>query len=115
MKDEAKINEESDKEKLKSMQILNEADSMVFQTEKMIKDQEDKISEDDRKECETLISEIKLLVEAKNSEEAKSKMDILGQVLHRISTKLYEGQGGETKEESPGDEVFEDATYEESK
>jgi len=115
MKDEAKINEESDKEKLKSMQILNEADSMVFQTEKMIKDQEDKISEDDRKECETLISEIKLLVEAKNSEEAKSKMDILGQVLHRISTKLYEDQGGETKEESPGDEVFEDATYEESK
>jgi molecular chaperone DnaK len=115
MKDEAKINEEADKEKLKSMQILNEADSMVFQTEKMIKDQEDKISEDDKKECETLISEIKLLVEDKNSEEAKSKMDILGQVLHRISTKLYEGQGGETKEESPGDEVFEDATYEESK
>jgi len=115
MKDEAKINEEADKEKLKSMQILNEADSMVFQTEKMIKDQEDKISEDDKKECETLISEIKLLVEDKNSEEAKSKMDILGQILHRISTKLYEGQGGETKEESPGDEVFEDATYEESK
>ena len=116
MKDEAKINEEADKEKLKSMQILNEADSMVFQTEKMIKDQEDKISEDDRKECETLISEIKVLVESKNSEEAKSKMDILGQVLHRISTKLYEGQGGETKEEeSPGDEVFEDASYEESK
>ena len=116
MKDEAKINEEADKEKLKSMQILNEADSMVFQTEKMIKDQEDKISEDDRKECETLISEIKLLVEAKNSEEAKSKMDILGQVLHRISTKLYENQGGENKEEeSPGDEVFEDASYEESK
>jgi molecular chaperone DnaK len=116
MKDEAKINEESDKEKLKSMQILNEADSMVFQSEKMIKDQEDKISEDDKKECETLISEIKLLVETKNSEEAKSKMDILGQVLHRISTKLYESQGGETKEEeSSGDEVFEDASYEESK
>jgi molecular chaperone DnaK len=116
MKDEAKINEESDKEKLKSMQILNEADSIVFQSEKMIKDQEDKISEDDKKECETLISEIKLLVETKNSEEAKSKMDILGQVLHRISTKLYESQGGETKEEeSPSDEVFEDASYEESK
>ena len=43
-------------------------------------------------------------------------MDILGQVLHRISTKLYEDKGGENKEEeSPGDEVFEDASYEESK
>ena len=116
MKDEAKINEEADKEKLKSMQILNDADSMVFQTEKMIKEQEDKISEEDRKECEDLISEIKPLVEAKASEEVKSKIDILGQVLHRISTKLYESTSSESSgEESQGDEVFEDVSYEESK
>jgi molecular chaperone DnaK len=116
MKDEAKINEEADKEKLKSMQILNDADSMVFQTEKMIKEQEDKISEEDRKECEDLISEIKPLVEAKASEEVKSKIDILGQVLHRISTKLYESTSNESSgEESQGDEVFEDVSYEESK
>ena len=116
MKNEAKINEEADKEKLKSMQILNDADSMVFQTEKMLKDQEDKISEEDRKECEDLISEIKPLVESKASEEVKGKVEILGQVLHRISTKLYETQNPETpKEDSPGDEVFEDVAYEESK
>lgn len=116
MKNEAKINEEADKEKLKSMQILNDADSMVFQTEKMLKDQEDKISEEDRKECEDLISQIKPLVESKASEEVKGKVEILGQVLHRISTKLYENQNAETpKEDSPGDEVFEDVAYEESK
>ena len=116
MKNEAKINEEADKEKLKSMQILNDADSMVFQTEKMIKDQEDKISEEDRKECEDLISQIKPLVESKASEEVKGKVEILGQVLHRISTKLYETQNPETpKDDSPGDEVFEDVAYEESK
>jgi molecular chaperone DnaK len=116
MKNEAMLNEESDKEKLKSMQILNDADSMVFQTEKMLKDQEDKISEEDRKECEDLISEIKPLVESKASEEVKGKVEILGQVLHRISTKLYETQNPETpKEDSPGDEVFEDVAYEESK
>ena len=116
MKNEAKVNEEADKEKLKSMQILNDADSMVFQTEKMLKDQEDKISEEDRKECEDLISQIKPLVESKSSEEVKGKVEILGQVLHRISTKLYETQNAETpKEDSPGDEVFEDVAYEESK
>jgi molecular chaperone DnaK len=116
MKNEAMLNEESDKQKLKSMQILNDADSMVFQTEKMLKDQEDKISEEDRKECEDLISEIKPLVESKASEEVKGKVEILGQVLHRISTKLYETQNPETpKEDSPGDEVFEDVAYEESK
>lgn len=116
MKSEAKLNEEADKEKLKSMQILNDADSMVFQTEKMLKDQGDKISEEDKKECEDLISEIKPLVESKNSEEAKGKVEILGQVLHRISTKIYESQSSETpKEESPGSEEFEDVVYEESK
>lgn len=116
MRNEAKINEEADKEKLKSLQILNEADSVVFQTEKMLKDQEDKISEEDRKECEDLISQIKPLVESKASEEVKGKVEILGQVLHRISTKLYETQNPETpKEDSPGDEVFEDVAYEESK
>ena len=98
------------------MQILNDADSMVFQTEKMLKDQEDKISEDDRKECEDLISQIKPLVESKSSEEVKGKVEILGQVLHRISTKLYETQNPETpKDDSSGDEVFEDVAYEESK
>ena len=116
MKNEAKINEEADKEKLKAMKILNDADSMVFQTEKIIKEQEDKISEDDRKECETLISEIKPLIESKSSEEVKGKIEILGQVLHRISTKLYESQSTASPEEdSPTDEVFEDVAYEESK
>ena len=119
MKNEAKLNEEADKEKLKSMQIINDADSMVFQTEKMIKENSEKISNEDIKECEDLISEIKPLIESKNSEEVKSKVDILGQVLHRISTKLYENskesESDPKSDESPLDEIFEDVVYEESK
>jgi molecular chaperone DnaK len=119
MKNEAKLNEEADKEKLKSMQIINDADSMVFQTEKMIKENSEKISNEDIKECEDLISEIKPLIESKNSEEVKSKADILGQVLHRISTKLYESskesESDPKSDGSPLDEIFEDAVYEESK
>jgi molecular chaperone DnaK len=119
MKNEAKLNEEADKEKLKSMQILNDADAMIFQTEKMMKENSEKISNEDIKECEDLISEIKPLIESKNSEQVKSKVDELGEVLHRISSKLYEdskeSESDPKSDGSPLDEIFEDAVYEESK
>lgn len=116
MKEEAKANEESDREKLKSMQILNDADSMIFQAEKMIKENEEKISEEDKNECERIISEIKPLVESKDSEQIVSKMESLNKVLHTISTKIYGDPQQSTQGESSesGGEVFEDATYEEA-
>lgn len=117
MKDEAKANEESDREKLKSMQILNDADSMIFQAEKMIKENEEKISEEDKKECEDLISEIKPLIESKDSDQIVSKIETLNKVLHTISTKIYGDpqQSSQSETQQSEGEVFEDASYEEAK
>ena len=120
MKEEAKINEESDKEKLKSMQILNDADSMIFQAEKMAKENSDKISEEDKKELDDAISEIKPLIESKDSEGIVSKMESFNAILHKISTKIYGDsqnppQGETPSSENPGEEIFEDVFYEESK
>ena len=119
MKSEAKANEESDREKLKSLQILNDGDSMIFQTEKMLKEHSDKVSEEDKNECESIISEMKSLIEAKDSQGVSGKMESLNTILHKISSKIYESsntEGGSSEnDDNTGEEVFEDVSYEESK
>jgi molecular chaperone DnaK len=119
MKSEAKANEESDREKLKSLQILNDGDSMIFQTEKMLKEHSDKVSEEDKAECESIISEMKSLIEAKDSQGVSGKMESLNTILHKISSKIYESsntEGGSSEnDDNTGEEVFEDVSYEESK
>ena len=120
MKDEAKINEEADKEKLKSMQILNEADSMVFQIEKSLTDLGEKISDSDKETINSLITDIKALRETGDTETIESKMRELGEKMHEITKSIYatdqEPQAEQSDaENTQGSEDFQEAEFEEVK
>ena len=66
MKAEAKANEEADKKNLEKIQKMNEADAIIFQTEKSIKDLGEKIQEEEKTSIESTLESLK---EARKEEE----------------------------------------------
>ena len=66
MRDEAKANEEADKAEKERVDKINNADAMVFQTEKNLKEYGDKIPADKKTAIESACAELKKAVEAKN-------------------------------------------------
>ena len=91
--DEAKKFEAEDKKNKENIEIKNNADQLIYQTEKSLKDLEGKIDEADKKEVEEKLEALKKVAEGDNFEEIKSKTDELTEVFYRISQKAYEAAG----------------------
>ena len=114
---------DEDKRKKAKVEMRNSADSVVYQTRKMIEENEEKLSEDDTKpviekldELESLIVKEETPIPLEDIDEAaiQAKMSELEQSMHAISTKLYEAAAAEMaeeKEESDDDGVV-DADFE---
>jgi len=92
MKKEAEAHAEEDKKKKEMIDLKNQADSVIFQTEKLIKDSGDKIKEEDKKELEGKIEELKKVKDTDNIEEIKKKMEEMNEVAQRIGTAMYQQQ-----------------------
>ena len=90
MRKEAEEHAEEDKKKKEEADIRNEAEQMVFQTEKSIKDLGDKIDEKEKKEAEDLIKDLKEALEKDDIEEIKSKKEKLTEKAMALATKVYE-------------------------
>lgn len=102
------------------MQILNEADSMVFQIEKSLTDLGEKISDPDKEAINSLITDIKASRETGDIETIESKMRELGEKMHEITKSIYatdqEPQSEQSDtENSQGSEDFQEAEFEEVK
>jgi molecular chaperone DnaK len=102
MKDDALSNEKADKERLKLSQAKNELDGLIFQAEKMIKDFEEKTSEEERAKINSMIESAKETVKGEDVEKMESSTKDLVEALQEISTKVYAqeqanpGEAGET-------------------
>ena len=123
MRKEAEEHAEEDKKRKEEADLVNEAEQLVFQTEKSIKDLGDKITDDEKKEAEELIKDLKDALEKKDIEDIKTKKDKLQEKAMALATKVYENiqkeqQANEsnnaesTNEETKKDDV-QDASYEE--
>ncbi len=110
---EAESFAEEDKKKKEAIEIRNNADSIVYQTEKTLKDLEGKISEDEKSTVETKLEELKKSLEGEDNEDIKEKTDALTEAFYAISEKMYDqGEAGEgTGTEEQDDDVV-DADYE---
>ena len=114
---------DEDKRKKAKVEMRNSADSVVYQTRKMIDENEEKLSDEDTKpviekldELESLIVKDETPIPLEEIDEAaiQAKMSELEQSMHAISTKLYEAAAAEMAEEkddSDGDDVV-DADFE---
>ena len=121
MRKEAEEHAEEDKKRKEEADLLNEAEQLVFQTEKSIKDLGDKITEDEKKETEDLIKELKDALDKKDIEEIKNKKEKLQEKAMALATKVYENiqkeqqeaqNNTESTDETKKDDV-QDASYEE--
>ena len=87
---EAEQYAEEDKKRKAEIEERNKAESLVYETEKALKELEGKISDDEKNDVETAKEDLKKALEANNPEEIKEKTEALTEKFHAISTKLYE-------------------------
>ncbi len=87
---EAEANKEADEKRKEEAETRNEAEQLVFQTEKSIKDLGDKISKEDKEKAETEIKELKEALEKDNLDDIKTKKDKLQETAMAFATKVYE-------------------------
>jgi len=92
MKKEAEEHADEDKKKRESIDVKNEADSIVYSTEKLLKDNEDKISDAHKTQLKDGVEALKKAIESNESEDIKAKKDDLQKVVHEVSAELYKQQ-----------------------
>ena len=119
MKD-AEANKEADEKRKEEAEIRNNADSIVFATEKALADLGDKISENDKKEAEEKLDAAKKALEESDIEKIKTTSEELNKVAMNLAQKVYEqaakdsanNESNSNSSDSDHEKV-EDATYEE--
>lgn len=81
---------EEDKKKKEEVEVRNNADSMVYQTEKILNDLGDKVSEDEKSKVRAKLDELKKALEGDNVDEIKKKTEELTNEFHALSQKMYQ-------------------------
>ena len=113
MRKEAEANKEADEKKKEEVEVRNDAESLVFQTEKTIKDLGDKIDDDEKEEVEDEIKELKEALEKDDIDEIKEKKESLQEKAMKLATKVYEEAAKNRQAEENTEEKDED--YEDDK
>ncbi|MEE3344105.1 MAG: molecular chaperone DnaK [Bacilli bacterium] len=90
MRQEAEANKEEDEKKKELADAKNDAEQIIFMTEKAIKDLGDKVSDDDKEEAEKLIEKTKKAIESEDVEDIKSAKDKLLEKANAFASKVYE-------------------------
>jgi molecular chaperone DnaK len=106
---EAEVNKEEDKKKRETIDARNKADSIIFSTEKSLKEHGDKISETEKKAIEDGISDLKKSLESTDTEELKKKTQNLIQVSMKLGEAVYKSQQKDSSAKSNDNENQKDA------
>ena len=93
---DAEANAASDKEKREAVDAKNEADSLIYATEKGLKDLGDKVSAAEKQNIETAVAELKKAVESGNTADIKAKTESLKQASYKLAEEAYKQQGAQT-------------------
>ena len=120
MMKEAEANKEADEKRKQEAEVRNNADSIVFATEKALSDLGDKITEDDKKNAEEKLEAAKKALEGTDIDAIKNTSEELNKVAMDLAQKVYEqaakdnaNNESNTNSGSDDHEKVEDATYEE--
>ena len=114
---EAEENAEADKKRREEVDLRNEADQLIFTTDKTLKDLGDKVSEDEKKKAEEAKDALQKALDADDLEDIKAKKEALEQEVQQLSVKLYEQMAQEQQAQGADgqaeDDNIVDADYEE--
>ena len=112
MKKEAEANASEDAKKKEEVDKLNEADSMIFQTEKQIKEYGEKMTEEDKVSLTESVEKLKTSLKEKDMSSIDSQMEEITGKWQEISQKMYENTSEAPPKQSEGENVT-DVEYEE--
>ena len=93
MVQDAEANAAADKAKREEIDTKNEADSLVYQTEKTLKEMGDKISDADKQKIEDSVAALKKAIEGGNTTDIKAKSEELKQASYKMAEEMYKQQG----------------------
>ncbi len=122
MVNDAKKNESVDKEKKEKIDMINQAENLIYETEKNINENGDKLSPEEKSNLEQKVTDLKKAKETGNSEDLKSSIESLNTLWSSLASKMYnnnksnEGPKASTKEDKSkqkkNDGEIEDADFE---
>ena len=112
---EAEENREADEKKKNEADARNEAEQMIFATEKAIKDLGDKVDSKDKEKAEEQIKDLKEALEKDDIEDIKSKTEKLNESAMALATKVYEEAAKKAQEEQKDEEPKEEKKNKKSK
>ncbi len=118
MMKEAEANREADEKRKEEADTRNDAEQMIFQTEKAIKDLGDKVEESDKKDAEDKINALKEAMEKNEVDEIKKRCEELQEVTYKLAAKVYEqvnaqNAGGSEQSTEAKDDTVKEADFEE--
>ncbi|MEV6029099.1 Hsp70 family protein, partial [Streptomyces sp. NPDC052036] len=109
---EAEQHAEEDRNRREAAETRNQAEQLVYQTEKLIKDNGDRIPGDVRSETESALAELKETLKGEDSAEIRRALDKAAAAAQKIGSALYERartEGGTASEQSAADSGAKDA------
>jgi molecular chaperone DnaK len=115
MKQEAVLNAEADKLEKEKIDKLNGADSLIFQTEKQIKEFDEKLSEEDKTNLRNDLDSLKSAFSEKDISKIEESSNKLNTTWNEISTKMYQNVNDNQASSSSGTDEVQDADFEEVK
>jgi len=115
MKQEAEANAESDKIEKEKIEKLNQADSLIFQTEKQIKEMNDKLTDDNKNELNQALESLRTTYKEQKMTEIDSDIDTLNSTWHKISSAIYNSSTSQqpTSNQENVDSNTQDVNFEE--
>jgi len=109
MRKEAEEHKEEDEKRKEEAEVKNEAEALIFQTEKSLKDLKGKIEDDEKEEVEELIEDVKKALEKGDVEKIKDKKEALQEKAMALATKVYEQAAKERQENQDNEDDEEDS------
>jgi molecular chaperone DnaK len=110
---EAESNAETDKQIREKAEARNKADSIIYATEKSLKDFGDKVSGDEKQKIEAAVADLKKALETDDVQDINSKIDTLQQASYKLAEEIYKTQqqaDGNTGGAGPGEQPGEQST-----
>ena len=87
---EAEMNAEADAKRQEEIEIRNNADSLIYTSEKTLDELKDQVSEDEKTKVEDLVKELRELIAGDDVDAIKAKSDELSNVIQEIGAKIYQ-------------------------
>ncbi|MDR0321784.1 MAG: molecular chaperone DnaK [Treponema sp.] len=102
---EAELHAEEDKKEREKAEVRNEADSMIYSTEKNIKDLGDKVNAADKAKAEEATADLRKALESGDIQSIKDKTEALKQVSYKIAEEIYKQQGAQGGNQGAGPDM----------